>query len=91
VDNPRAYNRFGTRQPSIIRVPQRRQGIPLETGDVAMSSVEEPSQQEAPKRATQFAHDMTRPNVYVGVHYPVIAGEYSLPANVNTLGENQHR
>jgi hypothetical protein len=93
ADNPRAYNRFGPCQPPVIRtVPQGQESIPLETGDVAMSSIEEPSQQGPPKRATQYIHDMTRPNVHVGVHYPMIADEYSLPANINTLlGENQHR
>jgi len=85
VDNPRAYNRFGTRQPSIFRVPQGQEGV-------ATPSVEEPSQQEAPKRATQYFHDMTRPNVHVGVHYPMITEEYSLPANIDSLlGENTHR
>ncbi|KAL7818066.1 hypothetical protein V8C44DRAFT_211757 [Trichoderma aethiopicum] len=50
------------------------------------------AQQDGPKRAGQYMHDMMRPNVHVGIHYPVIAEEYSLPVNVNTLlGENQHR
>jgi hypothetical protein len=92
VDNPRAYNRFGTRQPTIFPVPQGQKGVPPEGRDIAMPSVEEPSQQEAPKRAIQYTHDMTRPNVHLGVHYPMIAEEYSSPANVNTLlGENLHR
>jgi hypothetical protein len=35
---------------------------------------------------------MMRPNIHMGVHYPMIAEEYSLPVNINTLiGENYHR
>jgi hypothetical protein len=91
VDNPRAYNRFGTHQPSIFRVPQGQDVQPEAGGGVAMPSVEEPSQQEVPKRATQYSHDMTRPNVHVGIHYPMITEEYSLSANTDSLGEDMHR
>lgn len=42
--------------------------------------------------ASQFANDTLRPNIHIGMHYPVIANEYSLPVNVNTFtGENLHR
>lgn len=63
--------------------------------DTPIESVEDPGdegQQATPKRAVQYVHDMVRPNIHLGIHYPMIAEEYSLPANVNTLlGENQHR
>ncbi|RYC58953.1 hypothetical protein CHU98_g7247 [Xylaria longipes] len=42
--------------------------------------------------ASQFTNDTLRPNVHIGMHYPIIANEYSLPVNVNTFtGENLHR
>ncbi|KAI1097192.1 hypothetical protein F4804DRAFT_352027 [Jackrogersella minutella] len=60
--------------------------------DTPITSIEDPSTDGPPKRATQYLHDQTRPNVHVGIHYPMIAEEYALPANVNVLlGENQHR
>ncbi|KAI1131426.1 hypothetical protein F5Y10DRAFT_262185 [Nemania abortiva] len=42
--------------------------------------------------ASQFANDTLRPNIHIGMHYPIIANEYGLPVNVNTFtGENLHR
>jgi hypothetical protein len=62
------------------------------TADTPIVSVEGQGIIATPKRAAQFIHDMTRPNVHLGIHYPLVAHEYGLPVNVNTLlGENQHR
>lgn len=105
--NPRAYNQFGSRQPSIV--PQSRMqsiepGLMLPpplpvapqpiTADRPIQSTEETGEQGhqgGPKRAGQYMHDMMRPNVHMGIHYPVIAEEYGLPVNNNTLpGERLH-
>jgi hypothetical protein len=56
VDNPRAYNRFRTRQPSIFRVPQgqmsaRGGGV----GGVAMPSHSSPSLGYPPKNLLTFS------------------------------------
>ena len=76
IANPRTWTVLG-RQPSVVS----RQGSATPQGQIMESS--EGPQSEAPKRASQYIHDMMRPNVHMGIHYPAIAEEYGLPLNVN--------
>jgi hypothetical protein len=107
VENPRAYSKFGSRAaPIASRAPSVIPAGDVEMADavVAAEAVaaavvptveaddDDPVQQSAPRRAAQYIHDMRRPNVHLGVHYKMLAEEYALSANVNTLlGEDQHR
>lgn len=62
------------------------------SGTALQAASTEQSKTAAVKRSAQFVSDTLRPNVHMGVHYPLSAHEYALPKNVNTLeGENLHR
>jgi hypothetical protein len=89
-DNPRAWSLVKTPAPQLSVPPLSNREMP--PPDVPLRSVETTQVIQPPKRATQYLHDMMRPNIHMGVHYPLIAEEYSLPVNTNTLiGENYHR
>lgn len=103
IDNPRAWSTTsgsGQSRPQSMAPPlPQRPSVSQATyragtvdSDTALPSTEPGEGQSAPKRATQYIHNMMRPNVHMGVHYKTIADEYALPVNVNTLlGKNQHR
>jgi hypothetical protein len=89
-DNPRAWSLVNTPAPPLSVPPLSDREMP--PPDVPLRSIETTQVIQPPKRATQYLHDMMRPNIHIGVHYPTIAEEYSLPVNTNTLiGENYHR
>ncbi|KAI1753016.1 hypothetical protein F4782DRAFT_95579 [Xylaria castorea] len=91
IDNPRAYSRAGTRGLSVVRgraesvvvAPGAMPPPPIPSGtqaaeqsDTPMVSVEGQDPEVArPKRATEYISSMTRPNVHMGIHYPLMAEE----------------
>ncbi|KAF7532596.1 hypothetical protein G7054_g7828 [Neopestalotiopsis clavispora] len=85
-----ATSAWGSRRGSVApQTPLRDAG---ENETIAGPSTPAGDNPPVSKQSAQYMSDTLRPNIHIGVHYPLLFEEYALPVNVNTLtGENLHR